>query len=214
VSVVLLFAIAVGTSLAYALGARLPGQTSSGNSTAAPSTTNATQAALIAKIDALQKQVDASPNDYDLRLQLSRAYEENGDLQNALKQSDAAITIDAQRPEGHANSARLLYLASEAAPAQQAKNQLVAQALAGFNQAISVGPDYPDAYYFRGVLYSQSLRDYSRAQVDLQNYLLKAPDGTWAALARQLLAQVTTALETPSTTVPPTSTTKPSTRKK
>src|SRR6478752_4119104 len=35
VSAVLVFAIVVGTSLAYALGARLPGQTSSGNSVAA-----------------------------------------------------------------------------------------------------------------------------------------------------------------------------------
>ena len=214
VSGVLVFAIAAGTSLAYALGARLPGQTSSGNSAAAPSTTNAAGRALAKKIDDLQAKVNASPNDYDLRLELARAYEENGDLQNALKQSDAAITIDANRPEAHANSARLIYLASEVAPAQDAKNQLVAQALAGLNQAISVGPDYADSYYFRAVLYSQSLRDFARAQVDLQNYLVKAPNGTWAALARQLLAQVTTALETPSTTVPPTSTTKPSTRKK
>jgi tetratricopeptide (TPR) repeat protein len=215
VCAVLVFAIAAGTSLAYALGARLPGQTSSGNSQAAPSTTNAAGKALAKKIGQLQAQVNASPNDYDLRLQLARAYEENGDLQNALKQSDAAITIDANRPEAHANAARLIYLASEVAPEQGAKNTLISQALAGFNEAIAVGPDYADTYYFRAVLYSQSLRDDARAQVDLQNYLVKAPDGTWAALARQLLAQVTTALESPSTTVPPTSTTrKPSTGKK
>src|SRR4051812_12376196 len=174
VSVVLVFAIAVGTSLAYALGARLPGQTSSGNSAAAPSTTNAAQAALSKKIDDLQAKVNAAPDDYDLRLELSRAYEENGDIQNALKQSDQAIKIDANRPEGNANSARLLYLASEVTPAQTAKNTLIAQALAGFNQAIIVGPDFADSYYFRAVLYSQSLRDLAKAQVDLQNYLVKA----------------------------------------
>ena len=215
VSLVLVFAIAVGTSLAYALGARLPGQTSSGNSAAAPSTTNAAQSALLKKIDDLQTKVNAAPDDYDLRLQLSRAYEENSDLENALKQSDNAIAIDANRPEGHANSARLLYLASEVTPAASAKNTLIAQALAGFNQAIIVGPDFADSYYFRAVLYSQSLRDFAKAKVDLQNYLVKAPNGTWAALARQLLAQVTTALESPSTTVPPTSTTtkKPSSGK-
>jgi len=209
VSLVLVFAIAAGTSLAYALGARLPGQTSSGNSATAPSTTNAAQAALSKKIDDLQAKVNASPDDYDLRLELARAYEENGDLSNALKQSDAAITIDANRPEGHANAARLIFLASEVAPAQEAKNTLIAQALAGFTQAITVGPDYADSYYFRAVLYSQSsLRDFARAQIDLQNYLVKAPDGTWAELARTLLAQVTTELESPSTTVPPTSTTR------
>ena len=215
VSVVLVFAIAVGTSLAYALGARLPGQTSSGNSAAAPSTTNAAQAQISKAIDDLQTKVNASPDDYDLRLSLARAYEENGDLQNALKQSDAAITIDANRPEGHANASRLLYLASEAAPAQDAKNTLISQALAGLNQAITVGPDYADSYYFRAVLLSQSLRDYLGAQSDLQQYLVKAPNGTWAENARTLLAQVTTALEPGSTTVPPTSTTrKPSTQGK
>jgi tetratricopeptide (TPR) repeat protein len=208
VTAVAVFAVAAGVSLAYALGARLPGQTSSGNSAAAPSTTNAAGRALAQKITQLQDQVNAKPDDYDLRLQLAQAYEENGDLQNALKQSDQAITIDANRPQAHANAARLIYLASEAAPAQSAKNQLVAQALAGFNQAITVDPNYADAYYFRAVLYTQSLRDYARAQVDLQNYLLKAPDGQWAALARQLLSQVTTALESPSTTVPPTTTTR------
>jgi tetratricopeptide (TPR) repeat protein len=215
VSLVLVFAIAAGTSLAYALGARLPGQTSSGNSQATPSTTNAAQAALLRKIDELQTKVNATPDDYDLRLELARAYEENGDLQNALKQSDAAISIDTNRPEANANAARLIYLASESAPEQDAKNTLVSQALAGFNRAIAVGPDYPDSYYFRAVLYSQSLRNYQGAQTDLQQYLVKAPDGTWAELARTLLAQVTKALETPSTTVPPTSTTKkPSTGKK
>ncbi|HLM16385.1 MAG TPA: hypothetical protein VK549_01105 [Acidimicrobiia bacterium] len=216
VSLVLVFAVAAGTSLAYALGARLPGQTSSGNSAAAPSTTNAAQAALSTKIDDLQNKVNASPDDYRLRLELARAYEENGDLANALKQSDAAISIDANRPEAHANAARLIFLASEVAPAQEAKNTLIAQALAGFTRAITVGPDYADSYYFRAVLYSQSsLRDFARAQIDLQNYLVKAPNGTWVALARQLLAQVTKKLESPSTTVPPTSTTtKPSSGKK
>jgi tetratricopeptide (TPR) repeat protein len=203
------FAIAAGTSLAYALGARLPGQTASGNSQAsAPTTTTPAQAALSKKITDLEKQVNANTDDYDLRLELARAYEENGDLANALKQSDDAITIDANRPEANANAARLIYLASQSAPKQTAKDQLISQALAGFNKAIEVGPDYPDSYYFRAVLYSQSLRDYARAQVDLQTYVRNAPDGTWAELARTLLAQVTKALETPSTTVPPTSTTR------
>jgi tetratricopeptide (TPR) repeat protein len=211
---VLVFALVAGTSLAYALGARMPGQTATGNSASSPTTTNATQAALAKKIDELQAKVNANPDDYDLRLELARAYEQNADLQNALKQSDEAITIDPNRPEGHANAARLIYLASEAAPAQAAKQQLVAQALAGFNKAIEVGPDYPDTYYFRAVLFSESMGGLASAQADLQTYLAKAPDGDWATMARELLDRVTKALESPSTTVPPTSTTKPSTRKK
>jgi cytochrome c-type biogenesis protein CcmH/NrfG len=205
---VVVFAVLAGVSLAYALGARLPGQTSSGNSVAAaPSTTNASQKAVSAKIKALQGQVNVKPDDYDLRLQLARAYEENGDLANALKQSDAAISIDPNRPEGHANAARLLYLASSQVPTKNAQAQLVSQALAGFDEAIKVGPDYADAYYFRAVLYAATTQ-YARSQTDLQYYLSKAPTGEWADQARQLLSQVTTALESPSTTVPPT-TTKP-----
>jgi len=209
---VLVFAVLVGVSLAYALGARLPGQTSSGNSAAAPTTTNAAAKALKQRIDSLQTQVNAKPDDFDLRLALSRAYEENGDLDNALKQSDAAITIDANRPEGHANAARLLYLASEQVPNKDTQAQLVAQLLAGFNQAIAVDPNYADAYFFRAVLYAAT-NELARSQVDLQNYLVKAPTGEWASQARDLLTKVSTALETPSTTVPPTTTPR-STKKK
>jgi len=216
VALIVVFALAAGVSLAYALGARLPGQTSSGNSAAAPTTTTTPLLKqLKARIAALQTQVNASPNDYELRLQLSLSYEQNGDLSNALKQSDAAISIDPNRPEGHANAARLLYLASEQVADTQTRDQLVAQALAGFDKAIEVGPDYADAYYFRAVLEAFSTHDDARAQIDLQNYLFRQPDGQWKDPATQLLAQVTKALNTPSTTVPPTSTTtKPSTGKK
>ena len=202
-----LFAVLAGVSLAYALGARLPGETASGNSTAAPSTTNASQKEVLARIKDLEAKVNATPDDYDLRLQLARAYEENSDLANAIKQSDAAITINPNRPEGHANAARLLYLASEQVVDKDTRAQLVAQALAGLTEAIRVGPDYADAYYFRAVLYAAT-NDFARSQVDLQYYLSKASTGQWADNARQLLTQVTTALETPSTTVPPTTTTR------
>ncbi|MFI5053171.1 MAG: tetratricopeptide repeat protein [Acidimicrobiia bacterium] len=212
VAVVVVFAMVAGVSLAYALGARLPGQTSSGNtgsdSATASSTTNPALAALAAKITDLQSKVNASPDDFQLRLDLARAYEENGDISNALKQSDAAISIDPNRAEGHANAARLLYLASEQVATKQARNQLVAQALAGFDQAIRVNPDFADAYYFRAILYAFSTRDNLRSQIDLQNYLVRAPTGQWADQARKLLAQVTAAIDSPSTTVP-TSTTKP-----
>ncbi len=201
---VALFAVLVGVSLAYALGARLPGQTSSGNSATAPSTTNASAKALAAKITELEKKVNAAKDDYDLRLQLARAYEENGDLTNALKQSDAAITIDANRPEGHANAARLLYLASAQVPTKDAQAQLVAQALAGFDQAIAVGPDYADAYYFRAVLYAATGR--LRALAERPAALPRAwrRPGSGRRRRANCSPQVTAALESPSTTVPPT----------
>jgi cytochrome c-type biogenesis protein CcmH/NrfG len=218
VAVVAVFAVIAGVSLAYALGARLPGQTSSGNTgsgnaTASPSTTNPARAALAATITQLQGKVNASPNDYQLRLDLARAYEENGDISNALKQSDAAISIDPNRAEANANAARLLYLASEQVASTQARDQLVAQALAGFDQAIKVNPDFPDAYYFRAILYAFSTHDYVRSQTDLQFYLSHSPTGQWVDQARQLLAQVTKAIESPPSTTVPTSTTQPKRKK-
>jgi tetratricopeptide (TPR) repeat protein len=214
IAAVLVFALVAGLMLAYAVGARLPGQTSTGNSaSSATASTSAADKATLAKlgrqITKLQKQVDAAPDDYNLRLQLSLAYEQNGDLLNALKQSDNAITIDANRPEAHANSARLLYLISSQLPAKSAQQQYIAQALAGFNKAIEVDANYADAYFFRAVLYYAALQDYARSQTDLQNYLLLDPTGKWQDKAHSLLADATKQLESPSTTtVPPTSTTK------
>ena len=207
VSVVLVFAIAVGTSLAYALGARLPGQTSSGNSAAAPSTTNETAKALADKINALQAQVNASPDDYDLRLQLADAYASNADLPTAIKQWDAAITIDASRPEAQALLGRALYLVSEQIKDKTTQQNAVAEATAAEDKAITNDPEYADAYFYRGVMRA-GIRQYAASQADLQLYIVKAPDGQWSQPAHELLAQVTGALETPSTTVPPTTTTR------
>lgn len=215
VSLVLVFAIAAGTSLAYALGARLPGQTSSGNSQAAPSTTNAAARALAQKIDQLQKQVNAKPNDYDLRLQLADAYATNADLPTAIRQWDAAISIDASRPEAQALIGRALYLVSEQIGDKTTQQKTVAESLAAEEKAIQDSPDYADAYFYRGVIRA-GLQQLSAAQADLQLYIVKAPSGQWSDQAHQLLAQVTKELESPSTTVPPTSTTtkKPSSGKK
>ena len=213
VALVVVFAIIAGVSLA--VGARLPGQMGTGNSQASSSTKlsaadKAKLAQLKQAITDLQNQVNASPDDYNLRLKLSLAYEQNDDLLNALKQSDSAITIAANRPEGHANSTRLLYLISSQLPAQSAQQQYIAQALAGFSKAIEVDPNYADAYFFRAVLYYASLRDFARAQIDLQNYLVLDPAGKWQDKAHSLLADATKQLESPSTTtVPPTSSTKP-----
>jgi tetratricopeptide (TPR) repeat protein len=213
ISAVVVFALVAVGLLLYAVVPRGDGQTSSGNSGNSTASLSAADKAKLAKlakaITDLQNQVNASPDDYNLRLQLSLAYEQNSDLLNALKQSDSAIAIDANRPEGHANSARLLYLISSQLPAQSAQQQYIAQALAGFDKAIEVDPNYADAYFFRAVLYYASLRDFARAQIDLQNYLLLDPAGKWQDKAHSLLADATKQLESPSTTtVPPTSTTK------
>jgi tetratricopeptide (TPR) repeat protein len=198
IAVIVVVALVAGIALAGALGARLPGQTASGNS---QSGDTATAARLGRTITSLEARVNASPNDYDARIALAHAYEANGDFENALKQSDAAITIDATRPEAHANAGRLLYIVSEQVANKTTRDQFVAEASAAFDAAIERGPAYAPAYYFRAVL-ETAIVQYERAQADLQTYLVKAPDGPYAAKARDVLAQVTKALSTPSTTVP------------
>src|SRR4051794_2392067 len=68
---IIVFAVLAGVSLAYALGARLPGETASGNSQADSETAASKRVA--AEITRLQKLVTQKPDDYDLRLQLATA---------------------------------------------------------------------------------------------------------------------------------------------
>ncbi len=199
IAVIVVFALVAGVALASALGARLPGQTASGNSQSAQQ--QAVAKRLGATIKALEAKVNANPDDYDARLALAHAYEANGDLRNALAQSDNAITIDPNRPQAHANAGRLLYIASESIKDSATRVQFVTEASSAFNTAIEKDPEYADAYYFRAVLESATSQ-LDRAQADLQTYLVKAPNGPYAGNARDLLASVTKALESPSTTVP------------
>jgi cytochrome c-type biogenesis protein CcmH/NrfG len=193
---VVVFALIAGGALAAALGARLPGQTSSGNSQ-----DEATIKALGVKIETAQNKVNASPNDYDLRLQLAEAYAENNDLPTALKQWDAAISIDPNRPEAHALAGRALYLVSEQIKDKQQQAQLVAESKAAFDKAIEVGPDYVDSYFYRGIL-EGATNQLELSQADLQLYLAKAPTGQWRSNALAALATVTSKLGSTSTTVP------------
>jgi cytochrome c-type biogenesis protein CcmH/NrfG len=198
VAVVLVFAVGAGVALAGALGVRLPGQTSSGN---AQSDTQDVVDAVGRRIESLQKQVNAAPDDYDLRLDLADAYARNNDLRTAIEQWDAAAIIDPNRPEAHAQIGRALYLVSEQVPDANARAQVVANARVALDQATTVDPEYADAYFFRGVLLS-AIGELARGQADLQTYLLKAPDGMWSESAHAALADVTEELEKASTTVP------------
>jgi tetratricopeptide (TPR) repeat protein len=193
------FALVAGVALAGALGARLPGQTASGNSQSEAQT--ATAKRLARAIKTLEAKVNASPDDYDARLALAHAYEAAGDLRNALAQSDAAITIDPNRAEAYANKGRLLYIASESIKSKNTQVQFVTEASTAFNTAIEKNPEYPDAYFFRSVL-EFATAQLDRAQADLQTYLVKAPNGPYAEQARDLLARITKALASTSTTVP------------
>ena len=192
----ILFAVGAGVALAYALGARLPGQTASGNSQGSSGAVSGrTERAR------LEAAVRAKPNDITARQLLARFLEADNDLPGALKQYDAVTKIDPANADAYAQSGRILYLtASRAAPAQAA--DLVDAAKARLDHSIELAPDAPDPHFFRAIVLANEFGDFAGAQNDLQRYLVAAPGGTFAAQARQLLADVTNALESPSTSRP------------
>jgi cytochrome c-type biogenesis protein CcmH/NrfG len=199
IGAIIAFAIGSGVALAAALGARLPGQTSSGNTGTTASSSG--QSSFEKRRQELEAAVAANPNDVAARLLLARFLEGDNDITGALKQYDEIIRLDPRNAEAYAQSGRLLYLAAQAAPDQAV--QLVDRAKTRLDTAVSIDPEYPDAHYFRAILLANEYQDFAAAQNDLQRYLLAAPNGPFADDARQLLASVTRALESTSTTTPP-----------
>ncbi len=173
VSAVVVFAIAAGTSLAYALGARLPGQTASGNSAGGAVDHERGRSALAQKIDDLQDKVNASPDDYQLRLDLARAYEENGDL---AERAQAVRRRDHDRRQP-ARGARERGAAALPRVRGQRRRQgdEAAAGGAGARRASPrrsrCGPDYADATTSAPCCTRSRCATTPRAQVDLQSYL-------------------------------------------
>jgi cytochrome c-type biogenesis protein CcmH/NrfG len=213
IGAIVVFAVGAAIALASALGARLPGQTASGNTqdSSAPKQSGPTNTEVIHRLeDALAK----NPADVQTRLLLAPRLEASGDLAGALQQYDAILTTDPQNAVAAAQSGRILYLSAEQLVQEKhgdAAAQLVTQSKARLDQAIAADPTYADAYYYHAIVLANEYGDFKGAQNDLQHYLVLAPNGQWNDQAHQLLADVTNAIDsptlpnaTPSTTVPPT----------
>jgi cytochrome c-type biogenesis protein CcmH/NrfG len=148
----------------------------------------------------LETAVAQDPTDIGSRLLLARYLERGDDLAGALEQYDEVIRLDPANTEAYAQSGRLLYLTAVAAPVHAA--DLVEAARTRLDTAIDIDAEYPDARFFRAIILANEFQDFAAAQGDLQRYLILAPDGVFAEQARQLLADVTNALEAPSPTTP------------
>lgn len=197
---IIAFAVLAGVTLAYALGARLPGQTASGNT----SGSGGRKPSVEERRARLEAAVAANPKDVANRLLLARFLEADNDLSGALEQYDAVIATDPNNAEAYAQSGRLLYLTAGKAPAADAA-PLVTRATERLDRAVELDPDYADARFFRAIVRANEYSDFLGAQSDLQRYLLAEPNGTFAGQARQLLADVTEALDPSSSTTTPTS---------
>jgi len=203
IAAIVVFAVAIGVSLAYALGARLPGQTSSGNSQSTVATgaldrcTNAS-----ARIPELEKTLAAKADDIESRLLLARLVECQGRLVDAVREYDTIRFIDPTSVRAEANSGRVLYLAAVAvtSSAPNQATQLFDQSRARLDRAVQMNPQYPDVRFFRAIVLAKEYQEFELAQADLQRYLVLAPNGPYAADARAFLQQVTNAIESPTTT--------------
>ena len=197
---VVAFVALAGLALAAALGARLPGQTSSGNApTSTPASLSATQ-----RRQQLQAAVARNPQDIASRTLLAEFLESENNFAGALQQYDAIMTIDPSNAVAEAQGGRILYLTAKVAPTASQATDLDNRARARLDHAIQLNPEYADAHFFRAIILAEEFQDFTDAQNDLQHYLVLAPNGTFADQARQLLAQVSNALTGPSPTTTPT----------
>ena len=199
------FVALAGLALATALGARLPGQTSSGNAPAStPASLSATQ-----RRQQLQAAVARNPQDIASRMLLAEFLESENNFAGALQQYDAIMTIDPSNAVAEAQGGRILYLTARRPRRQQAAD-LDNRARARLDHAIQLNPQYADAHFFRAIILAQEFQDFTGAQNDVQHYLVLAPNGTFAGQARQLLARVENALNgTSPTTASPNRKAKP-----
>jgi cytochrome c-type biogenesis protein CcmH/NrfG len=192
---VVAFAALAAVTLAAALGARLPGQTSSGNAPSAAPGRGERQARLEAA-------VENNPTDLQARLALARFLEESGDTVESLKQYDEAVSIAPDSTDALANAGRLRFIVAGQVPSPEARQQLVTGARALLDRAVQADPDDADARFYRGVLLLDGFNEVDAAVGEFQRYLVLAPEGPFATQARNALAQIA---EPPpgSGTVPP-----------
>lgn len=187
---VVAFAVVAAVSLSFALGARLPGQFVTGRAPGGPSGMAGTTGRAVAVLEA---RVRANPEDPRAVKDLARAYLAQQEYAKSLEQFVTLTRLTPDDPEPFAYSgwiARLAGLPDEGMPR--------------IEQAIAIDPEYPDAHFFRGVIFLRDRNDPAAAIPEFQLYLAAEPDGPQSDAVRQLLAQATAAVagDVPSSTRP------------
>lgn len=182
---IVVFAAIAAVVLAFALGARLPGQTITGG-------TGEDQVSDTERERALESVVAANPDDPSAHLALARFRMSAGDGSGALTEFQAAAGLDPSNPEPFAYSGWLVRLQG-----------YPEEGLQLLDKAIEVDADYADARFFRAFILLRDLKRPAAAVPDLQQYLVLEPESPLADQVRNLLAEAVTATQTPTSTTTP-----------
>jgi cytochrome c-type biogenesis protein CcmH/NrfG len=166
------FAVVVAVSLAFALGARLPGNTVTGRQVNSNGVTNAERER---RLEAATK---ARPRDAQAQLALARFRLGRQDLVGALTAYQAAAALAPTDAEPFAYSGWIIRLQG-----------YPDQALQLLDKAVQVDGTYPDAHFFRGFVLLRDKKDPEAAIPDFQQYLVSSPDSPLADQVRSLLAE-------------------------
>lgn len=166
------FAVIAATTMAFALGARLPGGTVTGNSQVRSEVSDAERRRT------LEAAVTANPEDAAARLALARFQMGRRNLVDALETFRIAAGLDPTNAEPFAYSGWIIRLQGFPTEAMQL-----------LDKAVTVDPAYPDAHFFRGYVLLRDLNEPDRAIPEFQQYLVAAPDSPLAAQVRELLAE-------------------------
>ncbi len=174
------FALLAGIALAAALGARMPGQTASGNSQVTAGSRRADLAAA----------ARARPDDVPTRLAYARFLMGESDWSGALTEFAAVNRLDPSNVEARASGGWILYIGLNSPQ----------NALTSIDRAIALDPNYGEAHFFRGVVLYRGLGNAAAAVPELQRYLALDPNGPLNGQVRTLLAQAVAAAQQGTTT--------------
>ena len=150
-------AVVLVVLLLAALQPRAPGGTISGNDQSSDTNVDAERRALAAA-------VESRPRDVDARLAYARSLLSTGDAAEAVKQFDEVARLEPANAEAKAYGGWIVFLAG-----------LTDEGLRRVEAAISAQPEYPDAYFFRGMILLRGKNDPPGAAASLQRYLELAP---------------------------------------
>lgn len=194
---IVVFAVVLAGGLAAALGARLPGETSSGNTGDAASEPTGNGISVAERLRRLRETVAQNPDDVASRLLLAQFLEADDDIAGALAQYDEVLARNPQSADAQAQAGRILYITAQLAVEKDPDSveELVRQARSRLDQAVAIDPENGNARFFRAIVLANEFGAFAEAQNDLQRYLILAPQGQFADQARVLLADVTNALE-------------------